>query len=753
MSLSSGFIKRPVMTTLVMAAILIFGVTGYLSLPVSDLPNVDFPTIQVTANFPGANPETMAASVATPLEKQFSTIAGLDSMSSGSTLGVTKITLQFDLARDIDAAAQDVNSAIALAVKDIPPEMTTPPTYRKVNPADQPVLLLAVTSPTMRLSDLNEFAETLLSQRISMVSGVSQVVVYGSQKYAVRVQLDPDALASRDIGVDEMAASVRQANVNLPTGTVSGPQREYTVQASGQLLRAEYFGPVIVAYRNGAPVRLNEIGRAVDSVENDRRRNFYNGEPGFVLAVQRQPGTNTVAVVDAVKKLLPGFKAQMPEAVNMEIMIDRSVSIKESVEDVKFTLVLTVALVVMVIFLFLRNLSATIIPSLALPLSLMGTFALMYQFKFSLNNISLMALTLSVGFVVDDAIVMLENIVRHMEMGKSSLKAAYEGSREVSFTILSMTLSLTAVFIPVLFMGGVVGRLFKEFAVTICVAILFSGFVSLSLTPMLCSKWLKPLHGGNHGRFYMFIERRFEAILHAYERSLRWVISHRRITMLFSLSLLVLTGWLFSTIPKGFLPSEDIGQVLMITEAEQGISFTAMVEKQKRLMDIVGQDENIEGYMSVVGAGGPVATLNSGRMFMKLKPRRDRPLSADELIQKLRPRLAQVPGIMAFLQNPPLHPPGRQLHQGPLPVHSAGSGHGRSVQVFHRIGGEAQGNTHAPGRQLRPAAEESPGFPGDRPRQDLGPGHKRAADRGCPVHFLRPRGRSPPSTPPTTPTR
>ncbi|MBI4805361.1 MAG: efflux RND transporter permease subunit [Desulfovibrio sp.] len=653
MSLSSGFIKRPVMTTLVMSAILIFGVMGYISLPVSDLPNVDFPTIQVTASFPGANPETMAASVATPLEKQFSTIAGLDSMSSSSTLGLTKITLQFDLAREIDAAAQDVNSAIALAIKDIPPEMTTPPTYRKVNPADQPILYLAITSPTMRLSDLNEYAETLLAQRISMVSGVSQVVVYGSQKYAVRVQLDPDALASRDIGVDEMAAAVRQANVNLPTGTVSGPQREYTVQASGQLLRAEYFGPVIVAYRNGSPVRLNEIGRAIDSVENDRRRNFYNGEPGFVLAIMRQPGTNTVAVVDAVKKLMPGFKVQLPEAVNMEVMIDRSVSIRESVEDVKFTLVLTVALVIMVIFLFLRNLSATVIPSLALPLSLMGTFALMYQFKFSLNNISLMALTLSVGFVVDDAIVMLENIVRHMEMGKSPLKAAYEGAKEVSFTILSMTLSLTAVFIPVLFMGGVVGRLFKEFAVTICVAILFSGFVSLSLTPMLCSKWLKPLHGGSHGRLYMFIERGFEAVLHAYERSLRWVISHRRITMLFSISLLVVTGWLFSSIPKGFLPSEDIGQVLMITEAEQGISFTAMVEKQKRLMDIVGQDENIEGFMSVVGAGGPVATLNSGRMFMKLKPRHERPLSADQLIQKLRPKLAQVPGIMAFLQNPP----------------------------------------------------------------------------------------------------
>ena len=653
MSLSSGFIRRPVMTTLVMAAMLIFGIMGYLNLPVSDLPNVDFPTIQVTASFPGASPETMAASVATPLEKQFSTIAGLDSMSSSSTLGITKITLQFDLNRNIDAAAQDVNSAIALAVKDTPQEMTTPPTYRKVNPADQPVLYLAITSPTMRLSDLNEYAETIIAQRISMVSGVSQVVVYGSQKYAVRVQLDPDALASREIGVDEVAEAVRRANVNLPTGTVSGPNREFTVQATGQLLRAEFYGPIIVAYRNGSPVRLSEIGRAVDSVENDRRRNFYNGEPGFVLAVMRQPGTNTVAVVDAVKKLLPGFKVQLPEAVNMEIMIDRSVSIKDSVEDVKVTMLLTVCLVVMVIFLFLRNVSATLIPSLALPLSLMGTFALMYQFGFSLNNISLMALTLSVGFVVDDAIVMLENVVRHMEMGKPPLQAAYEGASEVSFTILSMTISLTAVFIPVLFMGGVVGRLFKEFAVTICVAILFSGFVSLSLTPMLCSKWLRPQHDRKPGRLSAAIEAGFESLLRVYDRSLTWVIAHRRLTMAFSLSLLAVTGWLFMAIPKGFLPSEDIGQVMMMTEAEQGISFTAMLEKQKRLMDIVSGDENIEGFMSVVGAGGPVATLNSGRMFIKLKPRNDRPLSADELIQKLRPKLGKVPGIMAFLQNPP----------------------------------------------------------------------------------------------------
>ncbi|GFK95492.1 Multidrug resistance protein MdtB [Fundidesulfovibrio magnetotacticus] len=653
MSLSSGFIRRPVMTTLVMAAILIFGAMAYKALPVSDLPNVDFPTIQVTASFPGASPETMSSSVATPLEKQFSTIAGLDSMNSNSTLGTTRVTLQFDLSRNIDAAAQDVNSAIALAVRNMPSEMPNPPTYRKVNPADQPVLYLALTSPTMRLSDLNEYAENMMAQRISMVSGVSQVSVYGSQKYAVRVQLDPDALASREIGIDEVAESVRRANSNLPTGTVSGPKREFTVQSSGKLVRAEFFGPVIVAYKNGAPIRLNEIGRAIDSVENDRRRNFFNGEPGFVLAVQRQPGTNTVAVVEAVKKLLPEFKAQLPASVNMEIMIDRSLSIKESVEDVQFTLLLTVFLVILVIFLFLRNLSATLIPSLALPLSLVGTFAVMQMAGFSLNNISLMALTLSVGFVVDDAIVMLENIVRHMEMGKPPLQAAYEGSREVSFTILSMTVSLTAVFIPVLFMGGVVGRLFKEFAVTISVAILFSGFVSLSLTPMLCSLWLKSHAGERHGRLYWLIEKGFEALLKTYERTLRVVIARRRITLAFSGVLLCVTVWLFGAINKGFLPSEDIGQLSVVTEAEQGISFPAMVEKQKRIMEIIAADENVEGYMSVVGAGGPVSTLNSGRLFVKLKPRHERPLSADQVIQKLRPKLAQVPGIMAFMQNPP----------------------------------------------------------------------------------------------------
>ena len=643
------------MTTLVMSAILIFGILAYESLPVSDLPNVDFPTIQVTASLPGGSPETMSSSVATPMEKQFSTIAGLDSMNSNSTLGQTRITLQFDLTRNIDAAAQDVNSSIAQALKSMPPDLPTPPTYRKVNPADQPILYLAVSSPTLRLSDVDEYAETLMAQRISMVSGVSQVLVFGSQKYAVRIRLNPDALASREIGVDDVANAVVAANVDLPTGVVAGPMREYTVQATGQLMRAEAYGPVIVTYRNGAPVRLNEIGRAYDSVEDDKRRNIFNGQPSIVLAIMRQPGTNTVEVVKAIKDLLPSFESQLPAAVKIDTLFDRSESIKASVQDVKFTLLLTVILVIMVIYLFLRNLSATAIPSLALPLSVVGTFAAMQQFGFSLNNISLMALTLSVGFVVDDAIVMLENIVRHVEMGKPPLLAAQDGAREIGFTILSMTLSLTAVFIPVLFMGGVVGRLFKEFAVTICVAILVSGFVSLSLTPMLCSMWLKPGgHGqGSQGRLHKAFERAFDGMLALYERTLKVVIAHRRLTIVFSLILLGLTAWLFAAIPKGFLPSEDTSQISVITEAEEGISFAAMSEKQKKLMDIIAADENVESYMSSVGISGSSTTLNSGRMMLRLKPRDKRKLSADEIIQELRPKLAKVTGIMTFMQNPP----------------------------------------------------------------------------------------------------
>jgi HAE1 family hydrophobic/amphiphilic exporter-1 len=654
-NLAQIFIDRPVMTTLVMSAILIFGLMAYRMLPVSDLPNVDFPTLQVTANLPGSNAETMASAVATPLEKEFSAIAGIDSMTSTNILGTTKITLQFALERNIDAAAQDVQAAIASAQRNLPPDLTTPPYIRKVNPADMPILYLAVTSPTLPLYEVNEYAETLLAQRISMVSGVAQVLVYGQQKYAVRIQLDPTALASREIGVDEVAEAVAKANVNLPTGTVTGPQREYTVQATGQLLRAKDYMPVIVAYRNGSPVRLSEVGRVLDSVEMNKRYNRFINTPGIVLAIQRQPGTNTVGVVDSIRKILPTLKAQIPASVNIQTMIDRSESIRESVDDVKFTLFLTICLVILVIFLFLRNVSATVIPSLALPMSIVGTFAVMQLMGYNLDNISLMALTLSVGFVVDDAIVMLENIVRHMELGERPRPAAVTGSREIGFTIVSMTISLAAVFIPVLFMGGIVGRLFREFSVTIMAAILISGFVSLSLTPMLCSIMLKPGHGhgAGQGRFYQVTERAFQWMLRVYDETLKLTLRLKRTTMFFSLGLLAFTAVLFAFIPKGFIPSEDIGQLQGTTEAEQGISFENMLKHQNLVADIVAQDENVESFMSVVGAGGPNPAGNSGRILIRLKPRHQRRMSADEVLQSLRRKVAGVTGIKTFLQNPP----------------------------------------------------------------------------------------------------
>ena len=653
MNVAELFIRRPVATTLVMLAILAFGIAGYQLLPVSDLPNVDFPTLSVSASLPGASPETMAAAVATPLEKQFSTIAGLDSMTSTNALGITQITLQFTLSRDIDAAAQDVQAAIAKAASQLPPGMPTPPSYQKVNPADQPILFLALSSPTVKLSTVDEYAETLIAQRISMVSGVAQVQVNGAQKYAVRVQLDPLALASRGVGIDEVSDAVQKANVNLPTGVLWGKHEALTVQANGQLSDAAAYRPIIVTYREGSPVRLEEVARVTDSVENDKVASWYSGTRAIVLTVQRQPGTNTVEVVDAIKKLLPTFRAQMPEAVKLEVLIDRSQSVRDSVNDVKFTLLLSLCLVVMVIFLFLRNLSATAIPSMALPISIVGTFAVMYLLGYSLDNLSLMALTLSVGFVVDDAIVMLENIVRHLEKGKKPLQAALDGSREISFTIISMTLSLAAVFLPVLFMSGLLGRLLHEFAVTIGVAILVSGFVSLTLTPMLCSRFLKAHGRESHGRFYQASERAFDASLRAYDWSLRRVLRHRRATMIVSAAVLVATVWLFMVMPTGFLPSEDIGQAFAFTEAAQGISFDGMARHQQALAAIVGADPNVDAYMSSIGATGPNATSNSGRIFMRLKPRSQRELTADQVIEELRPKLARVPGIRAFLQNPP----------------------------------------------------------------------------------------------------
>jgi hydrophobic/amphiphilic exporter-1 (mainly G- bacteria), HAE1 family len=653
------FIRRPVLTTLLMAAIVIFGLMAYQRLPVNDLPNVDFPTIQVTAQLPGASPETMASAVATPLERQFTTIAGIDAMTSTSARGVAQITIQFTLSRDIDAAAQDVQAAITKAAPLLPPGMPTPPTYQKVNPADQPVLYMALSSPTLPFYTVDEYAQTNLAQRISTISGVAQVTVFGSQKYAVRVQVDPRALAARGIGIDEVEQAIARANVNKPTGTLYGAHQAVNVQSTGQLLDAAAYRPLIVAYRNGSPVRLEELGRVIDGVQTDKVASWFNDDRAVVLAVQRQPGTNTIEVVDAIRKLLPVFRSQLPAAVSLNVVYDRSVAIRESVRDVQFALLLTIALVVMVIFLFLRNLSATIIPSLAVPLSIIGTFAAMYLLGYSIDIISLMALTLCVGFVVDDAVVMLENIVRHMEMGESRMQAALNGAREIGFTILSMTLSLAAVFIPVLFMGGVVGRLLNEFAVVIGVAVLVSGVVSLTLTPMLCSRYLQPPHAGG-SRLYRASERFFDGMLKTYDGSLKWVLRHRRTTMAALVLTFLLTAYLFVVIPKGFIPNEDNGTVFAFTEAAQDVSFDAMVTHQRAVADVIRQQPYVDQFMSFIGASGSSTSLNTGRIFIRLKPRSQRP-PVEEIIADLRPKLAAVPGIRVYPQVLPTIRIGGQL--------------------------------------------------------------------------------------------
>ncbi|MBI5848673.1 MAG: efflux RND transporter permease subunit [Nitrospirae bacterium] len=657
MNLSELFIKRPIMTSLVMLAVMLVGMFAYRVLPVNDLPKVDFPTIQVRADLPGASPETMASAVATPLERQFSTIAGLDAMTSTNGQGISIIVLKFAIEKSIDAAAQDVQAAISKAARQLPADMPTPPSYQKVNPADQPVLYLALSSPTLPLSDVNEFADTIIAPRISMINGVAQVLVYGSQKYAVRVQLDPKALSSRKIGLDEVSAALNSGNVNLPTGVLQGDKQAYTILATGQLYNAEAYKPLIIAWRGGAPVRLQDVATVSDSVENNKVAAWFNTKGkstrAIVLAIQRQPGTNTIEVVDNIKQQIPGFRRQLPGSVELDILFDRTETIRESVADVRFTLLLTIGLVIMVIFLFLRNLSATVIPSLALPLSIIGTFAVMYALDFSVNNITLMALTLSVGFVVDDAIVMLENIVRHMEHGETPMEAALKGSREIGFTILSMTISLVAVFIPVLFMAGMLGRMLHEFAVTITFAILISGVVSLTLTPMLASRFLKPPGQERHGRLYQFMERFFDGMRNLYERTLKWVLHFRRTVMAVTFIMTLLTAWLFTRMPMGLLPSDDIGALSVTTEGAQGISFEELKRKQQKLVEIVLQEPDVEAFMSSVGATGSRVGGNSGAMFIKLRPRYERKLNADQIIQKLRPKVATVPGIVMIMQNPP----------------------------------------------------------------------------------------------------
>jgi len=645
MNFAETFIQRPVATTLLVLTILIFGIMGYFRLPVADLPTVDYPVIQVNANLPGANPDTMASSVATPLEKAFATISGITAISSRSSQGSTSISLTFDLDRNIDSAAQDVQTAIARSSRGLPPGMPTPPSYNKSNPTDMPVLFLTLTSETLPMAQVDRYAETVLAQRLSMVTGVAQVNVFGAQKYAVRVDLDPTQLASRQIGIDQVTQAINGSNVNKPTGTLFGPNRNFVVQSSGQLLSAEQFRPIVVAYRNGNPVRLEEVARVYDGVENPRNASWYNGKPALYLGIQRQPGTNTVEVVDRVKELLPELQAQLPGAIQMAIRSDRSISIRDSVHDVKFTLVLTVVLVVLVIFLFLRNLSATIIPSLALPFSIVGTFAVMWALNYSLDNLSLMALTLSVGFVVDDAIVMLENIVRHMEMGKPRMQAALDGSKEIAFTIISMTVSLAAVFIPILFMGGVVGRLMHEFAVTIGAAILVSGLVSLTLTPMLCSRFLKPLHTMKHGWFYNIIERFFDSWLRSYAWTLKQTIRFKATTMVVSALLLVGTVYLFQIVPKGFIPSVDTGQINGGVEFAQGVGYETTVVRMRQLMEMLQTDPNVAAF---------TADSGGGRLNIDLKPRAERPgKTADMIIEELRPKLNRIPGIRVSLTNPP----------------------------------------------------------------------------------------------------
>ena len=651
MTLPETCIRRPVMTTLLMMAFVIFGLFSYRLLPVAALPRVDFPTIVVTANLPGASPESMASSVATPLERQFSNIAGLSSVTSTSGQGVTSITLQFDLDRSIDGAALDVQSALTTAARKLPVEMTTPPSFQKVNPADQPVLFAVLSSATQPLSQVDEYAETLMAQRISQLSGVAQVSVFGAQKFAVRIQVNPEALAAMGIGIDDVRNAVAAANSNTPVGTLSGPTQSFTLQATAQMGAAKQYEGLIVAYRNGAPVRLNEVAKAIDSVENDKVAGALNGTRSIILAVQRQPDANTVEVVNSIRALIPIFQQEIPPSINLKVLNDRSISIRQSVADVRFTLLLTVALVVMVIFIFLRNVTATIIPALALPVSVIGTFAGMYVFGYSIDNLSLLALTLSVGFVVDDAIVMLENIVRHIESGERPFEAALKGSREIGFTIISITLSLVAVFIPVLFMGGVVGRVFREFAVTISMTILISGLVSLTLTPMLCSRLLKS-HAANekHNVFYRVSESGFQAMIRFYSWSLGLVLKGKFLTLLVTLATIAVSGYFYVHIPKGFFPIEDTGLIFATTEGAQDISFESMLAHQREAAAIVKANPNVQDVNSFVGATGFSPALNNGRMFISLKPRDERPASVTEVIQQLRRETAKVPGFTVFFQ-------------------------------------------------------------------------------------------------------
>ncbi|NMN59683.1 HAE1 family hydrophobic/amphiphilic exporter-1/multidrug efflux pump [Xanthobacter sp. SG618] len=650
MNVSAPFIRQPIATTLLMAALLLVGLVAYPLLPVAPLPQVDFPTIQVSASLPGASPETMASSVATPLERQFSQIAGVAQMTSTSALGVASIAIQFDLGRSIDAAAQDVQSAINAASGQLPKNLPSPPTFRKINPADAPILILSVQSDLYPLTKLDDAADTILAQQMSQIPGIAQVAITGEQKPAVRVQVDPAKIAALGMSLEDVRAVLAAATVDQPKGSFDGTAQGFTIYADDQLLTALPWNEVVVAYKNGAPVRIRDIGRAVDGPENARLASWQDGKRGIQLIVFKQPGANVIDAVDRVKAAIPRLEASLPPGITVKIIGDRTETIRASVDDVQLTMLITIALVVAVIFAFLRSLWATIIPSVTVPMALIGTFAVMYVVGYSLDNLSLMALTIAVGFVVDDAIVMLENIYRYIEEGMPPFEAALKGAGEIGFTIISISLSLVAVFIPVLLMGGIVGRLLREFAVTVTITILVSVVVSLTLTPMMCSLFLKNEHNVKHGRAYLAAEAFFDGMLKVYDTGLKWVLSHQFLTLMSLLATVAATGWLYVAIPKGFFPQQDTGFIQGFSEAAQDISFSAMTSKQMALLDIVARDRAIEHVSGSVGATGGSQTINTGRVWITLKPRSERDVTADEVIHRLRPQLAKVEGIALFLQ-------------------------------------------------------------------------------------------------------
>ena len=651
MNLSAPFIRRPIATVLLMVGLLLCGLATYRLLPVAALPNVNYPTIQVSAQLPGADPQTMASSVATPLEQQLSQIPGVTQLTSSSALGVTQLTVQFELSRTVDSAAVDVLAAINAASPYLPLNIPYPPTIRKVNPAETPIMLIALTSDSLPLTTIDAYAENILLPKISQISGVGLVGIGGQQKPAIRVQVNPQALAARGIGLEDVRNVIAGANVDQPKGTLNSPRQTYTLNTNDQLLKPDAYDALIVAYRNGAPVRIRDIGKAIEGPENNLLAGWYNKQRAIILAVQRVPGANVIETVDRVKALLPQLQASLPPAIKVSIAADRTTTIRAAVADVQFTLMLTVALVVMVIFLFLRNFWATVIPAVTVPLSLIGTFAVLYVLGYSLDNLSLMALSIAVGFVVDDAVVVIENIVRYLEQGLSPMEAALKGSGEIGFTIVSITLSLIAVFIPLFLMGGYVGKLFQEFAITISVSLVISLIVSLTLTPMMCSRLLKDEAHRQHGRLYQIFEHGFDALLALYEHGLKIVLRHRFITLMVMLGTIALTGYLYTVIPKGFFPQEDTGQIVGITEASQDISFPAMAQRQQALVNTLLKDPAIDSVASYIGPGGPTATLNQGRIFIVLKPENQRNVSADQIINRLTPQLAKTQGITLYMQS------------------------------------------------------------------------------------------------------